>query len=131
MPCKQESKTVSDRSLENVDTERRIKTIEGLLQRSVSDDDRSALEVMLVNAVEERHRRQQVDLDSLMNKTADVEVINVNDSPPMSTNKFKCNVVGSKIAPKKHPSPKLSPKPEGKKKLTTPTKKSIDSSKHK
>ena len=31
MPCKQEGTTVPDRSLENVDIEGRVKTIEGLL----------------------------------------------------------------------------------------------------
>ena len=40
---------------------------------------------MLVNIVEERHRRQQVDLDHLTNKygivsTVDVNVFNVDDS---------------------------------------------------
>ena len=85
MPCKQEGTTVPDRSLENVDIEGRVKTIEGLLQRSISDDDGSALEVMLVNVLEERHRRQQVDLDHLTNKygivnMVDVNVFNVDDS---------------------------------------------------
>ena len=46
-----------DRGLENVDIEARIKTIEGLLHRTVTEEDRGALEVMLVNAVEERRRR--------------------------------------------------------------------------
>ena len=82
MPCKQEGTTVPDCSLENFDIEGCVKTIEGLLQRSISDDDGSALEVMLVNVLEERQRRQQ---DHLTNKygivnMVDVNVFNVDDS---------------------------------------------------
>ena len=115
MPC-QEQKAIPERSLEDVDIEGCIKTIEGLLKKSVSEEDRGALEVMLVTAVEERHRRQQVDLDTLMSKyglsqkgIATDEVINVDDSPPASPTsassvlmmtKLKTKVAGSKIAPK-------------------------------
>ena len=76
-----------DRSLEGVDIEARITTIEGLLQRTVTEEDRGALEVMLVNAVEERRRRQQMDLQSLMSKNGlgkthdNEDIINVDDSP--------------------------------------------------
>ena len=61
MPRKETDTGLPDRSLEGVDIEARIKTIEGLLQRTVTEEDRGALEVMLVNAVEERRRRQQMD----------------------------------------------------------------------
>ena len=118
-----------DRSLEGVDIEARITTIEGLLQRTVTEEDRGALEVMLVNAVEERRRRQQMDLQSLMSKyglgkTHDNEdIINVDDSPTGSVSKLKKKVAGSKIATRKHPSPKHSPKVKGKKTSPNPPKK--------
>ena len=118
-----------DRSLEGVDIEARITTIEGLLQRTVTEEVGGALEVMLVNAVEERRRRQQMDLQSLMSKyglgkTHDNEdIINVDDSPTGSVSKLKKKVAGSKIATRKHPSPKHSPKVKGKKTSPNPPKK--------
>ena len=129
MPRKETDTGLPDRSLEGVDIEARIKTIEGLLQRTVTEEDRGALEVMLVNAVEERRRRQQMDLQSLMSKyglgkTHDNEdIINVDDSPTGSVSKLKKKVAGSKIATRKHPSPKHSPKVKGKKTSPNPPKK--------
>ena len=93
---------------QNVDIEGRIKTIEGLLQRSVTETDRSALEVMIVAAVEEKRRRQALDLDTLMSKygissTPDkpIDVITVTDSP-------KTKVLASKVQKQKHPTPSKS-----------------------
>ena len=55
------------------------------------------------------------------------EAINVDNSQPASASKVKAKVAGSKIVPKKHQSPKLSPKAKGKKKSITPTKKTNNS----
>ena len=50
MPRKEADTGLPDHSLENVDIEARIKTIEGLLHRTIIEEDRGTL----VNVVEER-----------------------------------------------------------------------------
>ena len=54
MLLKEANTGLPDGSLENVDIEAHIQTIEGLLQRSVTEGKQCALKVMLVNAVEKR-----------------------------------------------------------------------------